>query len=115
MNGRKIIEGAEDALAVAKGEKPAARIYINGHAYAPAGDVEEWKQAAKTEASERRHAHREIERLKDEVSHLRKALNAVLHTDLYEEAHKAAWAGLEGEEIDPWPPCSPSWGNTNGT
>lgn len=32
----KILEGARQASAFAKGEEPAARITINGHAYVPA-------------------------------------------------------------------------------
>lgn len=36
--GEQIIEGAQEALAVAKGEKPAARIHIKGHAYMPVAD-----------------------------------------------------------------------------
>ena len=35
MSGKKIIEGAKEALAVARGEQPAARIIVNGHAYIP--------------------------------------------------------------------------------
>src|SRR5687768_12775315 len=36
----KIVEGAKEALAVAKGEIPAARITIAGHAYVPATALE---------------------------------------------------------------------------
>lgn len=35
MSGARIIEGAKEALAVARGEEPAARITINGHSYVP--------------------------------------------------------------------------------
>lgn len=31
----KILEGAESALRVVRGEEPAARIVINGHSYVP--------------------------------------------------------------------------------
>lgn len=31
----KIIEGAQEAVAFARGEKPAARLTVNGHAYVP--------------------------------------------------------------------------------
>ena len=33
--GERLIEGAREALAIARGEIPAARITINGHAYVP--------------------------------------------------------------------------------
>jgi hypothetical protein len=33
--GNRIIEGAKEALAIAKGEQPAARIWHQGHAYVP--------------------------------------------------------------------------------
>ena len=41
MSGRKIIEGATEAAAVARGTKPAAAIWHNGHRYVscPAGFV----------------------------------------------------------------------------
>lgn len=35
MSGKRIIDGAKEAVAVAKGERPAARIHVNGHAYVP--------------------------------------------------------------------------------
>ena len=35
MSETRIIKGAKEAVAVAKGERPAARIYVNGHAYIP--------------------------------------------------------------------------------
>lgn len=39
--GRKIIAGLEEAKAVARGDKPAARIFHMGHVYVPAEDVSE--------------------------------------------------------------------------
>lgn len=33
--GERLLEGAREALAIAKGEQPAARITIHGHAYVP--------------------------------------------------------------------------------
>jgi hypothetical protein len=36
----RIIEGAKEALAVARGEFPAARLTINGHAYVPEVSVD---------------------------------------------------------------------------
>lgn len=33
--GKRLIDGAQEALAIAKGEKPAARVHINGYAYVP--------------------------------------------------------------------------------
>lgn len=33
--GERLIEGSKEALAIAMGEQPAARITINGHAYVP--------------------------------------------------------------------------------
>ena len=38
--GTKIIKGAKEALAVARGEQPAAAIYHNGHRYVPAQDYQ---------------------------------------------------------------------------
>lgn len=35
MSGKQIIKGLEEAVAVARGEAPAARITINGHSYVP--------------------------------------------------------------------------------
>lgn len=40
MSGAKIIKGAEQATAVARGEKPAARVHIAGHAYVPEATAE---------------------------------------------------------------------------
>jgi len=36
----KLIEGAKDALAVARGEKPAAVLHHNGHAYVPKAEAD---------------------------------------------------------------------------
>jgi hypothetical protein len=33
--GERIIEGAKEALAIARGEQPAPRLHLNGHAYVP--------------------------------------------------------------------------------
>jgi hypothetical protein len=33
--GERLIEGAKEALAIARGEQPAARIHMEGHAYVP--------------------------------------------------------------------------------
>lgn len=38
--GKRLIEAAQEAVAVAKGEIPAAAIYHNGHKYAPAAELE---------------------------------------------------------------------------
>lgn len=35
MSEKRIIEGMKEAVAVARGERPAARIHANGHAYIP--------------------------------------------------------------------------------
>jgi hypothetical protein len=40
----KIVGGAKEALAVARGEQPAARIYMQGHVYVPASAVAEMKE-----------------------------------------------------------------------
>ena len=37
--GRRLLAGAAEALAFAKGEEPAARIHINGHAYVPESNL----------------------------------------------------------------------------
>lgn len=37
--GQRLIEGAREALAIARGEIPAARITINGHAYVPEAEA----------------------------------------------------------------------------
>lgn len=37
--GQRLIEGAKEALAIARGEIPAARITINGHAYVPEAEA----------------------------------------------------------------------------
>jgi hypothetical protein len=36
--GERLLEGAAEALAIAKGEQPAARIHIRGHSYVPERD-----------------------------------------------------------------------------
>lgn len=33
--GKRLIEGAKEALEIARGNQPAARIHVNGHAYVP--------------------------------------------------------------------------------
>lgn len=38
-SGAKLIEAAKEAVAIAKGEQPAARIHISGHAYVPEADL----------------------------------------------------------------------------
>jgi hypothetical protein len=45
--GRRLIEGAEEALAIAKGEQPAAAIWHNGHKYVPAEQTEQLRSALK--------------------------------------------------------------------
>lgn len=37
--GKRMIEGAKEAVAVARGEQPAASITVAGHTYVPKGDV----------------------------------------------------------------------------
>ena len=37
--GKKLLSAAHEAVAIAKGEIPAARITIKGHAYVPAAEV----------------------------------------------------------------------------
>jgi len=37
--GSKLIDGAKEALAIAKGEQPAAAIWHNGHQYVPATEI----------------------------------------------------------------------------
>lgn len=39
-SGAKLIEAAKEAVAIAKGEQPAARIHVNGHAYVPASELD---------------------------------------------------------------------------
>jgi uncharacterized protein YPO0396 len=38
--GKKLIDGMTEALAVAKGDVPAARIHYQGHAYVPASHIQ---------------------------------------------------------------------------
>jgi len=38
--GKRLIEAAQEAVAIAKGEQPAAAIYHNGHKYVPAAELE---------------------------------------------------------------------------
>ena len=38
--GERLIEGAKEALAVARGEQPAARLHHNGHTYVPLAEFE---------------------------------------------------------------------------
>lgn len=33
--GERLLEGAREAAAVAKGDKPAAAVYVSGHCYVP--------------------------------------------------------------------------------
>jgi hypothetical protein len=40
----KIVGGAKEALAVARGKQPAARIYMQGHVYVPASAVAEMRE-----------------------------------------------------------------------
>ncbi len=51
--GERLIEGAKEALAIAKGEQPAARIHINGHTYVPESAVREAILAAEKRGAER--------------------------------------------------------------
>jgi hypothetical protein len=37
--GKRILAGAKEAVAIAKGEQPAASMYVAGHRYYPAEDV----------------------------------------------------------------------------
>lgn len=76
--GERLIEGAKEALAVAKGEKPAARIHVNGHAYVP-------------EAS----ASAEIARLKGEAEEARQQAVAGLMALSHRDALQARVSALE--------------------
>lgn len=40
-----IEKAAAEALAIAKGESPAARIYLNGHFYVPQAEIERLRAA----------------------------------------------------------------------
>lgn len=53
----KIVEGMTEALAVAKGEQPAARITINGHTYVPLADYERLRAALKWVHEKHGYAH----------------------------------------------------------
>lgn len=57
--GERLIEGAREALAIARGEIPAARITINGHAYVP-----------ETELASLRAEKEELRRERDEARKL---------------------------------------------
>lgn len=49
--GERLIEGAKEALAVARGEQPAASIHVNGHTYVPKADYDRLMEDAKGERS----------------------------------------------------------------
>lgn len=51
----RILDGAREALSVAKGEQPASRLFVNGHSYAPAARVAELEAALRNLANEMRH------------------------------------------------------------
>jgi hypothetical protein len=40
-----IVKGVQEALAVAKGEQPAARVHMNGHTYVPLEEYERLRAA----------------------------------------------------------------------
>ena len=61
----KIVQGAKEALAVAKGEAPAAAIWHNGHRYVPEA---------------------EIVRLREERDRLRDALTRLASTEAFDIA-----------------------------
>ena len=53
--GKRLIAGATEALAVARGEEPAASITVNGHRYVPAAEITRLQKELETarEALER--------------------------------------------------------------
>lgn len=53
----RIIEGAREALSIARGEQPAASITINGHKYVPASELSTARRTALLEAAEVAEAH----------------------------------------------------------
>lgn len=73
--GEQLIASAEEAVAIAKGVQPAARIWLNGHEYAPVA----------------------------ELKRLQRALNTIhhMHIDISEGIARA----LDGEDIPEPPPA----------
>jgi hypothetical protein len=67
--GKKLIYAAEEAIAVARGKKPAARIFVDGYAYVQ-GD--------------------EVTRLREENERLKEAL-AEIERLYWREAKEAGW------------------------
>ncbi len=51
--GKRLIEGAKEALAIAKGEQPAARIWHQGHSYVPEAEVQAMLLSERKETIER--------------------------------------------------------------
>lgn len=50
--GERLLEGAREAAAVAKGDKPAAAVYVSSHCYVPMDWVAHWEgRALKAEAA----------------------------------------------------------------
>jgi hypothetical protein len=90
----KLIEGMEEALAVAKGEQPAARMHIRGHAYVPEAEItrltlsrDGYARDAAARAKECDRLNAELTRLRQQLEACREALtDAAKIAELYEDA-----------------------------
>lgn len=68
--GKKLLEGAAEALAVAKGDQPAARIRHSGHAYVPESELATLRSEYLAASKDAMDAHGEINRLRARVEEL---------------------------------------------
>lgn len=89
--GERLIEGAKEALAIARGEQPAARLHIDGHAYVPVSALkflEEQNEALMQERSNiietnRGHMEREQAKTASLVSAARKLVELLDDAERY--------------------------------
>lgn len=100
MSGKRILEGLKEAVAVAKGDQPAARIHVNGHAYVPEDDL----KRARALALKFSEAHDRAEDRAAEAEHalMEKAEMLVPMATIVAKRHAVshAIAALHGDGMD---------------
>ena len=75
--GERAIEGMKEVLAIAKGEQPAASIYMNGHNYVPLSDLDALVA--------------ERDRLREALTAILDKLDSEEHLDKINNKHSQGW------------------------
>jgi len=92
--GRRIIDGLQEAIAFAKGERFAARIHVNGHTYVSereaADRIAALEADARSEAAKALRADGELHEALARIAELEAALSSIARNTCCEGCQEAA-------------------------